>query len=138
MTIRVDAPGGGPGGRRADRKEDLHRPDRADLHRLGYRAGLVSGISVRQGVPVVHHSPMTESATVPAEGATNTAVDSTDTPDGTAHTGASQPSTADSVVIPAVQCGAWPSPSPQPTSRGARSACRSRASSARTCGGRKA
>ncbi len=70
----------------------------------------MSGISVRQGVPVVHHSPMTESATVPAEGATNTAVDSTDTPDGTAHTGASQPSTADSVVIPAVQCGAWPSP----------------------------
>jgi dipeptidyl aminopeptidase/acylaminoacyl peptidase len=70
----------------------------------------VSGISVRQGVPVVHHSPMTESATVPAEGATNTAVDSTDTPDGTTHTGASQPSTADSVVIPAVHCGAWPSP----------------------------
>jgi len=70
----------------------------------------VSGISASQGVPVVHHSPMTESATVPAEGATNTAVDSTDTPDGTTDTGASQPSTADSVVIPAVQCGAWPSP----------------------------
>ena len=70
----------------------------------------MSGISARQGVPVVHHSPMTESATVPAAGATNTAVDSTDTPDGTTDTGASQPSTADSVVIPAVQCGAWPSP----------------------------
>src|SRR6266571_6528339 len=110
MTIRVDAPGGGPGGRRADRKEDLHRPDRADLHRLGYRAGLVSGISVRQGVPVVHHSPMTESATVPAEGATKTAVDSADTPDGTTDTGASQLLTAGGAAIPAVEFGAWPSP----------------------------
>jgi dipeptidyl aminopeptidase/acylaminoacyl peptidase len=59
---------------------------------------------------VVHDSPMTESATVPAEGATKTAVDSTNTPDGTTDTGASQPLTAEDVAIPAVKFGAWPSP----------------------------
>jgi len=53
---------------------------------------------------------MTESATVPAEGATKTAVDSTNTPNGTANTGASQPLTAGGTAIPAVQFGAWPSP----------------------------
>jgi dipeptidyl aminopeptidase/acylaminoacyl peptidase len=53
---------------------------------------------------------MTESATVPAEGATKTAVDSADTPDGTADTGASQLSTAGGPAIPVVQFGAWPSP----------------------------
>jgi len=53
---------------------------------------------------------MTESVTVPAEGATKTAVDSADTPDGTADTGTSQPSTAGGTAIPVAQFGAWPSP----------------------------
>jgi dipeptidyl aminopeptidase/acylaminoacyl peptidase len=59
---------------------------------------------------VVHDSPMTESATVPAEGATKTAVDSTNTPDGTTDTGANQPLTAGDAALPAVKFGAWPSP----------------------------
>jgi dipeptidyl aminopeptidase/acylaminoacyl peptidase len=59
---------------------------------------------------VVHDSPMTESSTVPAEGATTTAVDSTDTPDGTADTGDSQLLTAGDAAIPAAAFGAWPSP----------------------------
>jgi dipeptidyl aminopeptidase/acylaminoacyl peptidase len=53
---------------------------------------------------------MTESSTVPAEGATTTAVDSTDTPDGTADTGDSQLLTAGDAAIPAAAFGAWPSP----------------------------
>ncbi len=59
---------------------------------------------------MVHDSPMTESSTVPAEGATTTAVDSTDTPDGTADTGDSQLLTAGDAAIPAAAFGAWPSP----------------------------
>ena len=70
----------------------------------------MSGICARRGVPVVHDSSMTESATVPAEGATKTAADSADTPDGTTDTGASQPLTAGGAAIPAVEFGAWPSP----------------------------
>jgi dipeptidyl aminopeptidase/acylaminoacyl peptidase len=59
---------------------------------------------------VVHDSSMTESATVPAEGATKTAVDSTNTPDAATGTGANQPLTAGDAAIPAVKFGAWPSP----------------------------
>jgi dipeptidyl aminopeptidase/acylaminoacyl peptidase len=53
---------------------------------------------------------MTESTTVPAEGATKTAVDSTNTPDGTTDTGDSQLLTAGDTAIPAAAYGAWPSP----------------------------
>src|SRR6266702_4085081 len=124
MPIRVDLRGGMPGnggrrpaaapsrrpGRRGGaRRSDHQCPERADLQRLGHSAGHVSGISARQGVPVVHDILMTESATVPAEGATRTAVDSTATPDGTTGT-ASQPVTTGDAAIPVVSFGAWPSP----------------------------
>jgi len=52
---------------------------------------------------------MTESATVPAEGAAKAAAGSVDTPDGETGAAAGQPSAADT-AIPAVQFGAWPSP----------------------------
>src|SRR5450755_528112 len=53
---------------------------------------------------------MTESATVPAEGATKTAVDSANIPDAATGTGANQPVTAGDAALPAVKFGAWPSP----------------------------
>src|ERR1022692_2168463 len=53
---------------------------------------------------------MTESATVPAAGATKTAVDSTNTPDAATGTEANQPLTAGDTAIPVVKFGAWPSP----------------------------
>ena len=59
---------------------------------------------------MVHDSSMTESATVPAAGATKTAADSTNTPDAATDTGANQPLTAGDAALPAVKFGAWPSP----------------------------
>jgi dipeptidyl aminopeptidase/acylaminoacyl peptidase len=59
---------------------------------------------------VVNNSPMTESATVPAAGATKTALDSTDTPDGTTDTGENDLTTAGDRALPAAAFGAWPSP----------------------------
>ena len=59
---------------------------------------------------MVHDSSMTESATVPAAGATKTAADSTNIPDAATDTGANQPLTAGDAALPAVKFGAWPSP----------------------------
>jgi len=59
---------------------------------------------------VVHHSPMTESTTVPPEGATTTATDSADTPDAATDTGDGQLLTVADPAVPAVPFGAWPSP----------------------------
>ena len=59
---------------------------------------------------MVNNSPMTESATVPAAGATKTALDSTDTPDGTTDTGENDLTTAGDRALPAAAFGAWPSP----------------------------
>ncbi len=58
----------------------------------------------------MHDSPMTESATVPAAGAADAAPDSTDTPDGTTGSGASEPLTTGDAAVPAAAFGAWPSP----------------------------
>jgi dipeptidyl aminopeptidase/acylaminoacyl peptidase len=52
---------------------------------------------------------MTESATVPAEGAAKAAAGSADTPDGETGAAAGQLPAADT-AIPAIQSGAWPSP----------------------------
>src|ERR1700727_2828385 len=108
MPPRVEAAGGGrpaerPGGRISSRRSWSSSLLRAAVW-------LVSGICARRGVPVVNNSPMTESATVPAAGATKTALDSTDTPDGTTDTGENDLTTAGDRALPAAAFGAWPSP----------------------------